>query len=91
MGCIRHIQSLALYFGKGYDYTMIREGEIMYVFAMRSMPCIPAILHLEAVMDTVAGLARFGKSVRIVSSVDSYGRYVLPDIDELERAAEEDY
>ena len=88
---LEYIQKLASYYGKGYDHVMLREDNIAYVFNMESMPSVPATVHEDCIDGTVMELAGFGKLVRIISCVDSSGRYVLPDIDELEAAAMEDY
>ena len=88
---LEYIQRLASYYGKWYDHVMFREDNIAYVFTMGNMPSVPATVHEDCIDSTVIELAGFGKLVRIIGCVDSSGRYVLPDIDELEAAAMEDY
>ena len=91
MNDLNYLQELASRFGKCYDYVMFQEDNIAYVFKMDEVPCVPATIHEDCIEKTVGDLMKFGKSVRIVNCVDNTGKYVLPDVEELDRAREEDY
>ncbi len=79
---LKYLQELAGIYGKGFDYVMFREGDIAYIFDLNKMPCVPGIVHNDSIMKVVSELARFSKSVRMVSRRDNDGHWSLPGLEE---------